>query len=94
MCVDNTFATPIIQKPLDLGADIVLHSATKYIGGHTDVLAGIVITDSQELGERLKYIQNATGAVLSPFDSWLLIRSIETLQMRVEKHSHNASKDS
>ncbi len=92
VCVDNTFATPIIQKPLDFGADIVLHSATKYIGGHTDVLAGVVITDSQELGERLKYIQNATGGVLSPFDSWLLIRSIETLQMRVEKHSHNALK--
>jgi len=90
VCVDNTFATPIIQKPLDLGADIVLHSATKYIGGHTDVLAGIVVTGSQDLGERLKYIQNATGAVLSPFDSWLLIRSIETLKLRVEKHSHNA----
>lgn len=90
VCVDNTFATPIIQKPLDLGADIVLHSATKYIGGHTDVLAGLVITNSDELGERLKYIQNATGGVLSPFDSWLLIRSIETLKIRVEKHSFNA----
>lgn len=90
VCVDNTFATPIIQKPLDLGADIVLHSATKYIGGHTDVLAGIVVTRSDELGEKLKYIQNATGGVLSPFDSWLLIRSIETLKIRVEKHSLNA----
>jgi cystathionine beta-lyase/cystathionine gamma-synthase len=90
LVVDNTFATPVIQKPLALGADIVLHSATKYIGGHTDVLAGLVITSSQELGEQLKYIQNATGAVLSPFDSWLLIRSIETLNMRVEKHSQNA----
>lgn len=90
VCVDNTFATPIIQKPLDLGADIVLHSATKYIGGHTDVLAGIIVTRSDELGEKLKYIQNATGGVLSPFDSWLLIRSIETLKIRVEKHSLNA----
>ncbi|HSD63863.1 MAG TPA: aminotransferase class V-fold PLP-dependent enzyme, partial [Ignavibacteriaceae bacterium] len=90
LCVDNTFATPIIQKPLDLGADIVLHSATKYIGGHTDVLAGIVVTNSDELGEQLKYIQNATGGVLSPFDSWLLIRSIETLKIRVERHSANA----
>lgn len=92
VCVDNTFATPIIQKPLNLGADIVLHSATKYIGGHTDVLAGIVVTNSDELGERLKYIQNATGGVLSPFDSWLLIRSIETLKIRIEKHSINAIK--
>jgi cystathionine beta-lyase/cystathionine gamma-synthase len=92
VCVDNTFATPIIQKPLNLGADIVLHSATKYIGGHTDVLAGVVVTNLVELGERLKYIQNATGAVLSPFDSWLLIRSIETLKIRVEKHSLNAIK--
>lgn len=92
VCVDNTFATPILQKPLDLGADIVLHSATKYIGGHTDVLAGVVVTSSEELGEKLKYIQNATGGVLSPFDSWLLIRSIETLKIRVEKHSINAIK--
>lgn len=90
VCVDNTFATPISQKPLNLGADIVIHSATKYIGGHTDVLAGIVVTKSEELGEKLKYIQNATGAVLSPFDSWLLIRSIETLKIRFEKHSDNA----
>ncbi len=92
VCVDNTFASPIFQKPLNLGADIVIHSATKYIGGHTDVLAGLVITNSDELGEKLKYIQNATGAVLSPFDSWLLIRSIETLKIRVEQHSANASK--
>ncbi|MFH0735365.1 MAG: PLP-dependent aspartate aminotransferase family protein [bacterium] len=92
VCVDNTFASPIFQKPLTLGADIVIHSATKYIGGHTDVLAGLAITNSDELGEKLKYIQNATGAVLSPFDSWLLIRSIETLKIRVEQHSANAQK--
>lgn len=92
LCVDNTFATPILQKPLDLGADIVIHSATKYLGGHTDVLAGLLITKSTELGERLKYIQNATGAVLGPFDSWLIIRSVETLKIRVEQHSANAIK--
>ena len=92
LVVDNTFASPISQKPLLLGADIVIHSATKYIGGHTDVLAGLVITADEELGERLKYIQNASGGVLSPFDSWLLIRSIETLKIRVERHAENASK--
>ena len=92
LVVDNTFASPISQNPLKLGADIVIHSATKYIGGHTDVLAGLVITDDEELGERVKYIQNASGGVLSPFDSWLLIRSAETLKIRVEKHSENAQK--
>jgi cystathionine beta-lyase len=92
VCVDNTFASPIFQKPLNLGADIVLHSATKYLGGHTDVLAGIVVTNSDELGEKLKYIQNATGGVLAPFDSWLIIRSIETLKIRVEQHAANAQK--
>ena len=92
LVVDNTFASPISQNPLKLGADIVIHSATKYIGGHTDVLAGLVITADEELGERVKYIQNASGGVLSPFDSWLLIRSVETLKIRVEKHSENAQK--
>jgi cystathionine beta-lyase len=92
VCVDNTFATPIFQKPINLGADIVLHSATKYLGGHTDVLAGLVVTNSDELGEKLKYIQNATGGVLAPFDSWLIIRSIETLKIRVEQHATNAQK--
>jgi cystathionine beta-lyase len=92
VCVDNTFASPIFQKPLNLGADIVLHSATKYLGGHTDVLAGLVVTKSDELGEKLKYIQNATGGVLAPFDSWLIIRSIETLKIRVEQHAANAQK--
>jgi cystathionine beta-lyase len=92
VCVDNTFASPIFQKPLNLGADIVLHSATKYLGGHTDVLAGLVVTNSDELGEKLKYTQNATGGVLAPFDSWLIIRSIETLKIRVEQHATNAQK--
>lgn len=92
LVVDNTFASPILQKPLNLGADIVIHSATKYIGGHTDVLAGLVVAREPGLGEELKYIQNATGGVLAPFDSWLLIRSIETLKIRVENHSQNALK--
>ncbi len=92
LCVDNTFASPIFQNPLKLGADIVIHSATKYIGGHTDVLAGLVVAKDAAIGEQLKYVQNATGAVLSPFDSWLLIRSLETLKIRVEKHSENAKK--
>ncbi|HPN36761.1 MAG TPA: PLP-dependent aspartate aminotransferase family protein [Melioribacteraceae bacterium] len=92
LCVDNTFASPIFQNPLKLGADIVIHSATKYIGGHTDVLSGLVVAKDIEIGEKLKYVQNATGAVLSPFDSWLLIRSLETLKIRVEKHVENAKK--
>ncbi len=92
LCVDNTFASPILQKPITLGADIVVHSATKYLGGHFDVLAGFVITKDPDLGEQIKYIQNAAGAVLSPFDSWLIIRSIDTLKLRVEKHSENALK--
>ena len=90
LCVDNTFATPILQKPLLLGADIVIHSATKYIGGHFDLLAGFVVSRTPELGEKIKYIQNAAGGVLSPFDSWLILRSIETLKLRVEKHSDSA----
>lgn len=92
LVVDNTFASPLLQKPLTLGADIVLHSATKYIGGHADVLAGLIVARTAELGEQLKYIQNASGAVLGPFDSWLLIRSLETLPLRVQRHSENALK--
>lgn len=91
LCVDNTFASPILQRPILLGADIVIHSATKYLGGHFDVLAGFVITNSPKIDEKIKYIQNAAGAVLSPFDSWLILRSIDTLKLRVEKHSENAS---
>lgn len=90
LCVDNTFASPILQKPISLGADIVINSATKYLGGHFDVLAGFVISANPELGEKIKYIQNATGGVLSPFDSWLILRSIDTLKLRVEKQSDNA----
>lgn len=90
LCVDNTFATPLIQKPLELGADIVVHSATKYIAGHSDVVAGLVIIQSDELAKNIKFHQNATGAVLSPFDSFLTIRGIETLSLRIKQHSENA----
>ncbi|MBO0469749.1 aminotransferase class I/II-fold pyridoxal phosphate-dependent enzyme [Enterococcus sp. DIV0242_7C1] len=88
--VDNTFYTPLIQKPLDLGADIVVHSATKYLGGHNDLLAGAVIARSKEIGDLLAYQLNTTGAVLSPFDSWLLIRGLKTLSLRMERHEKNA----
>jgi len=90
LCVDNTFASPVSQKPINLGADIVVHSATKYLGGHSDLISGLVVTATPELGEKIKFIQNATGAILSPFDSWLVIRGIETLDLRVERHSRNA----
>ncbi|MGM0219993.1 PLP-dependent transferase [Enterococcus sp. AZ126] len=88
--VDNTFYTPLIQRPLDLGADIVIHSATKYLGGHNDLLAGAVIAKSKEVGEQLGYTLNTTGAVLSPFDCWLLIRGMKTLSLRMERHEKNA----
>ena len=90
LCVDNTFATPVLQKPLELGADIVVHSGTKYLGGHSDLIAGLVVTVDPELGQRVKFLQNACGAVLGPFDSWLLIRGIETLPLRVRQHGSNA----
>ncbi len=90
VCVDNTFATPCIQKPLDLGADIVIHSATKYLGGHSDLIAGLVVTNREELGEHIKFIQNSTGGILSPFDSWLVIRGLSTLPLRMREHSNNA----
>ncbi|MFZ1799011.1 MAG: aminotransferase class I/II-fold pyridoxal phosphate-dependent enzyme, partial [Chitinophagaceae bacterium] len=82
LCVDNTFASPASQKPIELGADLVIHSATKYLGGHSDLIAGIVVTANKSLGEKIKFIQNASGAILSPFDSWLVIRGIETLSLR------------
>lgn len=90
LCVDNTFATPVLQKPLELGADIVVHSGTKYLGGHSDLIAGLVVTADPELGQHVKFLQNACGAVLGPFDSWLLIRGIETLHLRVRQHVANA----
>jgi len=90
LCVDNTFASPALQKPLKLGADIVVHSATKYLGGHSDLIAGLVVAKDKEIGAQLKFIQNASGAILSPFDSWLVIRGIETLTLRVKQHGLNA----
>ena len=92
LVIDNTFASPILQQPITLGADIVIHSATKYLGGHSDIIAGLVITKTKELSEKIKFIQNASGAVLGPFDSWLLIRGIETLSLRVKQHAVNAQK--
>jgi cysteine-S-conjugate beta-lyase len=92
LCVDNTFATPALQNPLKLGADIVVHSATKYLAGHSDLIAGLVVTKEKELGDQIKFIQNASGAILSPFDSWLVIRGIETLSIRMKLHCANAQK--
>lgn len=90
LCVDNTFASPALQKPLALGADIVVHSATKYLGGHSDLIAGAVVTKDKALGDRIKFIQNACGAILAPFDSWLVIRGIETLHLRLRQHCATA----
>lgn len=88
--VDNTFQTPYWQNPLTLGADIVLHSATKYLGGHSDVVAGLAVVNNEKLGEDLHFIQNSTGGVLGPNDSWLLMRGIKTLGIRMEEHESNA----
>ncbi|KON91279.1 cystathionine gamma-synthase [Rossellomorea marisflavi] len=90
--VDNTFSTPYWQNPLALGADIVLHSATKYLGGHSDVVAGLVVVNSDQLAEDLFFVQNSTGGVLGPQDSWLLIRGIKTLGLRMEEHEINTKK--
>lgn len=90
--VDNTFMTPYLQRPLQLGADIVVHSATKYLGGHSDLVAGLVIVKEQALWDKLHFIQNATGGVLAPFDSFLLIRGIKTLGVRMDRHNQNAMK--
>ena len=92
VAVDNTFATPYLQKPLDLGADIVMHSATKYLGGHSDVIAGALIAKTQELGEQLHFIQFASGGILGPHDSYLVLRGIKTLALRVQRHSENGMK--
>lgn len=90
--VDNTFMTPYLQNPIELGIDIVIHSATKYLGGHSDLVAGLVVVNSDELRERLAFIQNSTGGVLQPFDSFLLIRGIKTLGVRMDRHVENAEK--
>ncbi|MDR1892534.1 MAG: aminotransferase class V-fold PLP-dependent enzyme [Oscillospiraceae bacterium] len=92
LIVDNTFMTPYLQRPLELGADIVLHSATKYLGGHSDLIAGLIVVKSEELAQRIHFIQNATGGILQPFDSFLLIRSIKTLGVRMDRHVENAEK--
>jgi cystathionine beta-lyase/cystathionine gamma-synthase len=89
--VDNTFATPFLQRPLELGADAVLHSATKYLGGHTDVVGGLVATTRDDLAERLRFHQNAAGAVPSPFDCWLVLRGLRTLAVRMERACANAT---
>jgi len=90
LCVDNTFASPALQRPLTLGADIVIHSATKYLGGHSDLIAGLVVTATEELGEKIRFYQNAAGAILGPFDSWLVIRGMETLSLRMRQHCSSA----
>ena len=89
--VDNTFMTPYLQKPLALGADIVVHSATKYLGGHSDLVAGLAVVRDAETADRLGFLQNATGGVLGPFDSWLLVRGIKTLAVRMDRHQENAA---
>lgn len=91
LVVDNTFATPYLQNPLELGADIVVHSTTKYLGGHSDLLGGAVITKTTSLAERIRFLQNACGAVPSPFECYLLLRSLKTLHVRMERHMENAS---
>jgi cystathionine gamma-lyase len=90
VAVDSTFASPVLQRPLELGADLVIHSSTKFLGGHSDVLGGAVLTSDDSLAERLRFHQNAVGAVPSPFDCWLLLRGLKTLQLRVTRQCENA----
>lgn len=92
LAVDNTFATPYLQTPIDLGADIVMHSATKYLGGHSDVVMGILVTDNEEISKEMYRIQNSTGAVTAPMDSFLVLRGIKTLHLRVQRHCENGAK--
>ena len=92
LVVDNTFATPYLQRPLELGADLVVHSMTKYLGGHSDVVGGAIIGKDKELGEKLAYLQNAIGAVIGPMDSFLVLRGIKTLPIRMDRHAQNAEK--
>ena len=91
LVVDNTFATPYLQQPLALGADIVVHSTTKYVGGHSDVVGGFVAARDAALAEEIAFFQNAVGAVPSPFDCYLLLRGIKTLAVRMDRHCHNAA---
>ena len=92
VAVDNTFATPYIQRPLAFGADVAIYSGTKYLGGHSDLVAGSLATSNDDLADRLRFLQNAVGAVLGPFDSWLLLRGLKTLAIRMEAHSHGAAR--
>ena len=92
LAVDNTFATPYLQTPIDLGADIVMHSATKYLGGHSDVVMGILVTDNEDISKEMYRIQNSTGAVTAPMDSFLVLRGIKTLHLRVQRHCENGAK--
>jgi cystathionine beta-lyase/cystathionine gamma-synthase len=90
LTVDNTFLSPYFQRPLDLGADIVVHSSTKYLNGHSDVIGGILITSNEKVAERIKFLQNAVGAVPGPFDCWLVLRATKTLHLRMQQHNRNA----
>jgi cystathionine gamma-synthase len=92
LVVDNTFASSYLQQPLDLGADVVVHSTTKYMGGHSDVVGGALVVRDDELGEQLAYHQNAMGGVPGPFDSWLVLRGVKTLGVRMERHCANAQR--
>jgi cystathionine gamma-synthase len=92
LAVDNTFATPYLQRPLELGADVVVYSATKYLGGHSDLVMGALVTDDDALAERLRFLQNAAGAVPGPFDSWLLLRGLKTLALRMRAHCAGAAR--
>jgi len=89
--VDNTFLSPILQRPFEFGADVVIYSATKYLGGHNDLCAGVLIARKEDLGEQLYFLQNSTGAILPPLDCWLLLRSLKTLTLRIERHCKNAA---
>jgi cystathionine beta-lyase/cystathionine gamma-synthase len=90
VCVDNTFATPYLQRPLELGADIVVHSTTKYLGGHSDLIGGFAATTDPTVAERLAFLQNSLGTVPGPFDSWLVLRGLKTLALRMQRHCENA----
>jgi cystathionine beta-lyase len=92
LCVDNTFATPYLQTPLDLGADIVMHSATKYLGGHSDVVMGALVTSNEEIADKIYHIQNSSGGITAPMDSFLVLRGIKTLHIRVQRHCENGER--
>jgi cystathionine gamma-synthase len=92
LVVDNTFASPYLQRPLDLGADVVVHSTTKYLGGHSDVIGGALVAADNQLGEELAYHQNAMGGVAAAFDSWLVLRGVKTLAVRMDRHCDNAER--